>query len=456
MELNIKSFAMGVAVLAAGLTLASCDDKEYDLNLPENKLLTEINIAVDPELPLLVGTDSALVWSKAPENADISDVLWKSSNELVATVSPDGVISAHSLGKATITVTPSCGFGTEATTKSVTVTVIPEVFKVTKIEFLNTETSLYVDDQMKLQTKLYPVNHTYSHLIWSSSNNEVATVDAEGNVTGMSPGEVDIIAATHDGGNCKGIYHLTVMKSEPALDVNILPYNEVLYYKQQLNLDIVTVPETATRATISWSSDDESVLTVENGVVTARNFGTATITATCSNGKSSSITLTVDPGFYVWDATTAFEGWTINNNLGKINIKDGIMECTVTEDANKRIYIQRCYSTAKNQMDLNFDKYPIIALVCDTEVASATFAINLANIGNSVNVNKNLTKVDLGNGKTLMYYDGSDLSSMSNDEGLVPIRAFMFKITKSPVPTFNIHWVRVFESINQMTEFANK
>ena len=437
--------------------LYSCDERKLTLDMPENQLITDIELDVSPELPLLVGTDSTIICHITPEKPDVTGLLWKSSNELVATVTNDGVISALSVGKTTITVTPEVGFGNDATMRSILVSVIPEVFKVTRINFLNTESSLYVGDNLKLETELEPVNHTYSHLLWSSSNESVATVSADGVVAGIAPGEVDITASTHDGGGCKGTFHLSVLKSEPATDVTLHPYDNELYYKQSLQLTFTTVPETATRATIQWSSSDESVLSVRDGLVVAEGFGEATVTATCAaSGKTSSITLKVSPGFYVWDATTNFEGWSINNNIGKFALKGGEMECTVTDDQNKRVYIQRCYSTAKNQMNLNFEKYPIIALMCDSEAATGNFAINLANIGNSVNVNKNLTKVTLDNGKKLVYYDGSALASMSNEDGLVPIRAFMFKITLSPVATFNIQWIRVFESVDAATEYAKQ
>lgn len=454
---TINKFFIGLSVVATACTFAACDDKELTLGMPENQLITAIELDVDQDLPLLVGTDSTISYHISPANVDVEGLLWKSSNELVATVTNDGTISALSVGRTTITVTPSVGFGNDQTTRSISVNVVSKINKVTKIEFANTETSLYEEDKLQLEPVLYPENHTYSHLLWSSNNEAVATVDKNGVVTGVKPGEADIIAATHDGGNCKGVFHVKVMKSEPATEVAILPYTDKLYFKQKLTLDFTTVPLDATRATIQWSSSDESILSVEGGVVTAEGFGTATITATCAvNGKSSSIELTVDPGYYIWDASTAFEGWSINSALGKFNIKDGVMECTVTEDANARIYIQRCYSTAKNQMNLNFEKYPIIAMEVESTAAKGTFAINLANIGNSVNINKNLTKVDLGNGKTLMYYDGSDLKAMSDENGLVPIRAFMFKITKVPVATFNIYSIRVFESIDQMNAIIKK
>lgn len=458
MVTNINKTLGGLSLLMmAGAAFSSCSDKEYTLDMPENQLITEITLDVDQDLPLQIGTDSTIAYSILPENPDLKDLAWRSSNEAVATVDNNGKISALSLGKTTITVTPGYGFGNDKTTCAIIVTVIEQVQKVTQIDFTNTEHELYVADRMQLETQLWPVDHTYSHLLWKSSDESIATVDKNGLVTGVAPGEVDIIAATHDGGNAKAAYHLTVKRSVAATNVTFLPYDEPLYYMQPLQLEYTTEPLDATRATIAWDSSDESVLRVsDTGLVTAVGFGTASITATCSNGNKSSIELTVAAGLYHWNGANKFEQWSINSNLGKFAVVDGVMQCTVTNDTNARIYIQRCYSTAKNQMSLNFADYPIIALRADDSAYSGTFAINLANIGNSINVSKNLTKEKLGDGTMMLYYDGGSLESMSDETGMVPVRAFMFKITKSPVPMFNIYEIGVYSSVEEARQQYTK
>lgn len=445
---------LGIIMSGCGIMAVSCSEQEFTTGMSENQLITSITLDVDTELPVLLGTDTTIVYHITPENPDIAGLKWTTTNELVATVSPDGTISAKSFGKAMITVTPSVGFGSDATLKSIEVTVIPEVIKATSIEFSNEESQLYEKDKLQLAYEILPADHTYSYLTWGSSDENVATVDKNGVVTGVNAGEVEIYAYTHDGSRIKGVYPLEVIKYVPATDVEIISYDKMLYWKQQFDLDYTLTPEIATKSSVTWSSSDENILKVEGGRVQAVGFGTATVTATCiESGNKSTVTLTVDPGFYVWDYSTAFEGWTINSSLGSIEHKDGKLYATVTNDANSRVYIQRVYSTAKNLMDMNFRDYPVIAFRCD-DIPSATFAVNFANLGNTINYNKNMTVEKLGDGTQLVYNDASSLASFTEANGLAPIRAFIFKITKSSVPSFAIDWIRTFRSVDEMREFA--
>ena len=59
-----------------------------------------------------------------------------------------------------------------------------------------------------------------------------------------------------------------------------------------LNATVTVTPEGGEAPEVTWTSDDESVATVENGVVTAVAEGTATITAE-AGGKTSTCTVTV-------------------------------------------------------------------------------------------------------------------------------------------------------------------
>lgn len=447
--LSYKSYLFA----AAALVMGACNEKDLTLDMPENQLLTEVTLNVDSELPLLIGTDSTISFKVSPDNATFSDLKWSSTNEMIASVDGTGTIHALALGKTVITVCPIVGFGTDATQKSIAVTVIDKVVKVTDIVFSNTETSLYVDDRLQLEWQLMPANHTYSFLIWKSSNEDVATVSQSGLVTGISEGEVTIRAYTNDKGGAVGEYKLKVERSVPAEDVSLKAYGKVMHYFQTINLEYTMTPSTANAATLDWESSDESILTVRRGAVTAVGFGTATITATCTaTGKKSSVDLTVAPGYYFWNGANDFEGWTINSSLGSIERKDGKLVATVTTDSNARVYIQRCYSTSRNMMDMNFNDYPVIALRTSDIPAGAQFNINLANLGNTLNCAKGMTKIDLADGD-VWYFDAGQYANLSNEEGLVPVRAFMFKILKVAVPTFEINWIGTFESVDKLNEY---
>jgi uncharacterized protein YjdB len=442
---------MGCGIAA---TMTSCSkDKDYTTGLPENQLLNSVELKVSAELPLLMGTDSTLVCAVTPANATFSSLQWKSSNESVATVAQDGTVHAKALGKTTITVCPSVGFGSPATQKSISVVVIDKVVKVTDIVFNNQEKQLFESDHLQLTYDLLPADHTYSYLTWESSDPTVATVDENGLVTGLKNGEVTISAIAHDKSGTVGRYKLQVVKSVPAQSVSLTPHPEPLSWMQTLVLQYTKTPELSNDATIEWATSNAKVLTVDRGVVTAVGFGTATITATCTaTGNKSEIELTVASGFYNWHFDNLFEGWSINSNLGSFEVKDGKMECTVSAD--KRIYLQRCYSTARNIMDLNFKEYPVIAFNSSALPDGSVVQLNLANLGNSLNLAKNMSKKVLADGTQVWWYDCSSVTNVGDEQGVVPIRAFIFKITKVEVPTFDIGWIRTFKSVDEMNEIV--
>ena len=138
-----------------------------------------------------------------------------------------------------------------------------------------------------------PSNATNTEVTWASSNPGVASVDNSGKVTAVSAGETNI-SATADGKSA--ICKVTVKGSGENV-----PVQSVTLSKTQLNLEVGDVseklvatvaPENATDKTVTWTSSNESVATVKDGVVAAKKDGSAIITAT-AGGKSATCTVTV-------------------------------------------------------------------------------------------------------------------------------------------------------------------
>jgi uncharacterized protein YjdB len=127
---------------------------------------------------------------------------------------------------------------------------------------------------------------------WQSSNNNVATVNSAGVVTGVAVGSATI-TATSEGKS--GTSALTVTQP-PVSTVSVTPATVSLVVGETRQL-IVTLKDSdgnvLTGRTVSWSSEDPGIVTVNsNGLVTAKKRGTVDITAT-SEGKSDSATITV-------------------------------------------------------------------------------------------------------------------------------------------------------------------
>ena len=148
-------------------------------------------------IELAVGDTKTLTKTISPSNATISNVEWTSSDPNVVAVSANGRIRGISAGIATITVTTDDG----AKTDTCTVTVSGEVSEVsvTGVSLDKAAVELTEGDTTTLTATVTPDNATNTDVTWTSSNPEVATVDAEGKVTAVAAGNAIITVTTDDG-----------------------------------------------------------------------------------------------------------------------------------------------------------------------------------------------------------------------------------------------------------------
>lgn len=126
---------------------------------------------------------------------------------------------------------------------------------------------------------------------WSSSDATVATVDANGLVTGKAVGTATITAtSTVDdtkSGSCT-VKVIEAQESIPVTGVTVTPATTSVQVGKTRSLTATVAPANADNKTVTWRSSDETVATVNaNGVVTGVAAGKATITATTEDGKKT-------------------------------------------------------------------------------------------------------------------------------------------------------------------------
>ena len=227
-------------------------------------------------LTLTIGGSDTLIATVLPNDATNKAVTWTSSDTAIATVT-DGAVYAKSAGTATITAT--------ADGKSATCTVTVEAgtaptVPVSSVSLNKTTMSLTVGGTDTLIATVLPENATSKAVSWSSSNTSVATVSS-GTVTARAKGEATITATV--GGKsatCKvTVTEARVEVTSITLDVNAdeLEIGETLQLHASIN------PSNATDNDITWTSSNESVATVVDGLITAKAAGNATITASIGN-----------------------------------------------------------------------------------------------------------------------------------------------------------------------------
>ena len=178
------------------------------------------------------------------------------------------------VGTATIT----------ATADNVTTTCIVTITQpVTGVVLDQTKAELEVSETLTLVATVLPENATDKSVVWTSDKDSIATV-TDGVVTAVAPGIATITVTTVDG-NHSATCVITVL--EPIIKVTgvTLDITELtLDVPQTATLKATVAPEDATDKSVTWASDNETVATVVDGVVTAVAEGTANITVTTTDG----------------------------------------------------------------------------------------------------------------------------------------------------------------------------
>ena len=223
------------------------------------------------------GTSETLTVTGTPADAlEGQTITWKSSNKDVVTVDSEGKVEAVGVGNATITATAA------GKSDSVKITVNNPLKGITVDPATLT---LKKGTSKTLSVKYDPADTTDSKAVtWESSDKSVATVDANGKVTALKDGSATITAKV---GKFTATCALTVQEKKLtgiALDKTAL---ELSKGQSSEALKVIYTPaDTTDDKTVTWSSADEKIATVKNGVVTAKATGTTKITATVGSHKA--------------------------------------------------------------------------------------------------------------------------------------------------------------------------
>jgi len=173
----------------------------------------------------------------------------------------------------------------------------PETIAVTGVMLNLGEITMQIGDVETLIATVLPANATNKNVGWSSLAGSVASVD-DGVITALTAGTTKIIVTTVDGSFSAECVVIVENNETPVIPVSGITISKTtleLVAGATYKLEATVLPNNATNQGVSWSSDDETVLVVdENGNVRTKKAGTATVTvSTVDGGYTATCVITV-------------------------------------------------------------------------------------------------------------------------------------------------------------------
>lgn len=261
------------------LTIASQQNpeiiKQYRLLVVQP--VTKLKVTAEAK-SLYVGETLPLNVDYTPDTASIQEVNWTSGSEKIATVDANGVVTGKGKGQVTLKATAADGSGRYATYQ-VTVKQQPE-----SISLKESSLVINVGRYKTLSATVLPQNTNDKSVVWSSSDERIATVNKQGRVTGVAPGMCTVTCRSKDFANVYAT--ATVEIRQPVTKVAFADTEVSFNVNDTCQLFWQTSPANATNPAVTFKTNNAKIATVdENGLVTGLKRGSCTITVTAADGS---------------------------------------------------------------------------------------------------------------------------------------------------------------------------
>ena len=249
---------------------------------------------LDASAPGMDMTDVSVAFE--PANAAYQEVVWSSSNENIASVDQDGHVTAHKPG--TVTIRAASTEPTKEPKKaSCQITV---GYAVTLLSDGNSSVMINVGKTRQLKPAVAPQNALRKKLAWTSGDERIATVDANGNVKGVSAGTCTVTCEAADGCGARLQYEVQVIQPVTKLEATYTELRLKAGEARALAMLVRVTPANASIPDLDWTVKDSSgkaaasdVYTILNKKILFKKEGKYTLTGTTKDGSNKSVRIPV-------------------------------------------------------------------------------------------------------------------------------------------------------------------
>lgn len=240
--------------------------------------VTRVSLSL-PAKTVAAGEQISVAAEVLPADASVPGLVWSSADESIATVDANGVVTGIARGNARIVAAATDGSNVRA---SVSVRVVQKAEQVTLDK---TEVTVDVGRTAVLKASVLPKNTDDKKVVWSSSDESVATVSSQGRVTGKALGECEIICASAVNG--EAVARATVHVQQPVKKVAFDGEISV-YAGEEGRLSWTVSPADASDPSVTLSVGKPSVLAVDqDGTVRGLAAGETYVKAVANDGSNS-------------------------------------------------------------------------------------------------------------------------------------------------------------------------
>lgn len=285
----------GEALGMATITVTTDDgafSAEAQIEVIDDSAISVTGVTLLPEAVALgLGETQTLDASVQPMDATNTTVFWSATPPSVVAVDTQGEVLALAEGEAVVRVVTEDGnFAAETL---VTVTDKGGIV-IAGISVEPATAILEVGETLALELSIHPPNATDQEVVWSSGNPTVASVNASGEVVGLSVGTTDINVISADGNFdarttvsvIDGLPEEPIVIAVTGLEVEVTQLT--VFEQDKVDIAATVLPENASNKDIIWVSENTRVATVDAiGSITAQGRGETLIRATTADGGFS-------------------------------------------------------------------------------------------------------------------------------------------------------------------------
>lgn len=277
---NVRGLAEGTAIITV---TSSLGDVKASLLVNVSDKISLNSISINDTLSLNEQATSLLSVTFNPGNATNKKITWKSSNPDIATVDSSGRVTGVKAG--TTIIQAISNDGGHVASCNVTVVALDKTLK--EISLNQKELTMNLNDEETLTVIFNPTYANDLSVKWESSDNKIVSV-SDGKIKALKPGKAQI-KVTNEKTKLTATCQITVL-SPPIEEISFEKDSQDIYINSKTELKTVSKPENTAINNPIWTSSDESVATVTDGIVTALKIGSAIITVSNEDGSISAQT----------------------------------------------------------------------------------------------------------------------------------------------------------------------